>query len=393
MLFRKFSIFFIIFLSLSGLFGQVQSAAKSKKLNFAMEWAIPLKKTLVNVNRREQAGVTVFGKDILVATRAGELHLFGSNGELKLTAVFDGEFVVAPTAVDETHALAAMSNSVFMLELTTEKKGRRTKYGWKVLWHIEGKASVAASPVIYDDRLVLVQFHDSSIYAVDKTTGEIRTMYSDYENSEDLSVIRLAAPVVIDDKIVYGFSDGTIIFFMLRTGEKDDLIPYYKFKTSNTFKRFDKRDFFDVLSFVPMEDTILFSVGEYGGMIADGKPVKLENMEDQQLIKYKNGYAGYGKRGIFLFDENGKFVSQPFKSMNYVTNLAVTEDYAVAFTSGEGPMLGDSDGFVRVLSPDFSEIYASVMFPNGVSGNVACVENSFYFISDMGILYKFKVLK
>ena len=392
--------FFFIFMISLPLFaefdenaGKAPEFVKKGSPHFAIEWALPLKKNQVQVNRREEAGVSLFGENLLVAARSGELHLFGKNGRLKVTAVFEGEFTVAPVALDETHALVSVSNSVFMLELVTEKKWKKTQYSWKILWNITGKATVAAQPVIYKDKFILIQFHDSVIYVVDKKSGELKNMYSDYENSEEMAVVRLAAPIIVDDKIVFGFSDGTITFFMLRDEGKIDLVPYFKFKTANSMKKFEKRDFFDVLSFVNIEDSLLFSGGEYGGVIAGGQPVKLENMEDLQLFKYENGFAGFGKRGIFLFDEDGKFKEQPFKSMNYVTNLVRNERFAVAMTSGEGPMLGDTDAFIYLLSPDFKEIHYSVMIPNGVSGNAACDGDSIYFVSDMGVLYKFKVLK
>ncbi|MBQ4438412.1 PQQ-binding-like beta-propeller repeat protein [bacterium] len=402
---RKFFPIFFVFLFSLPIFAEFvgsvefdENAGKAPEFvqkgepHLAIEWALPLKKNQVQVNRREEAGVTLFGDDILVAARSGELHLFGKNGELKVTAVFEGECTVAPVAVDETHALVSVSNSVFMMELITEKKGKKTQYSWKVLWNIAGKATVAAQPFVYENKLVLIQFHDSVIYVVDKESGELKNMYSDYENSEELSVVRLAQPIFVDGKIVFGFSDGTITFFMLRDEGKVDLIPYYKFKTASSMKRFEKRDFFDILSFVQIEDSILFSGGEYGGVIVDGKPAKLENMEDLQLFKYENGFAGFGRRGIFLFDENGKFKTQPFKSMNYVTNLVAGNGFAVAMTSGEGPMLGDTDAFIYLLSPDFTKIHYSMMIPNGVSSNVVCDGRAVYFISDMGVLYKLKVL-
>ena len=393
------SLFFIFLFSLPLFADFDENAGKAPVFvkkgvpHLAMEWSVPLKKNQVQVNRREEAGVTLFGENLLVATRAGELHLFGKNGEIRVTAVFEGEFTVAPVAVDETHALVPMSNSVFMMELVTGKRGKKVEYGWKILWSVSGKANVASQPFIYNDKFVLIQFHDSVIYVVEKENGELKTMYSDYENSEEMSVIRLSQPVVVDGKVVFGFSDGTITFFMLRDEGKVDLVPYYKFKTANTFRKFDKRDFFDVLSFVNIEDSILFSGGEYGGAIIDGQPVKFENMEDLQLLKRENGFVGFGKRGIFLFNEDGKFKEQPFKSMNYVTNLVSGNGFVVAMTSGEGPMLGDTDAFIYLLSPDFTKVHYSMMIPNGISSNAVCDGNSLYFISDMGVLYKFKVLK
>ncbi len=57
-----------------------------------IEWARPLKKNLVGVNKRELGGISSFGNNILVTTRCGKMHLFSHRGELKKTAVFNGDF-------------------------------------------------------------------------------------------------------------------------------------------------------------------------------------------------------------------------------------------------------------------------------------------------------------
>ena len=82
---RKFlSIFFLFFFSLTvsaefnefAVEGQAPQFVKKGEPHLAIEWAVPLKKNQVQVNRREEAGVTLFGDDLLVATRAGELHFY-----------------------------------------------------------------------------------------------------------------------------------------------------------------------------------------------------------------------------------------------------------------------------------------------------------------------------
>lgn len=355
-----------------------------------IEWARPLKKNLVQVNRREQGGIAAFRDGILVTTHSGDMHYVSSKGEIKLTATFDGTFSIVPLVINEKHVIVSVSNKVYMLELVEESK----RLDWKVLWHVSGKSSVASVPFVRDDKTVYIQFHDNSIYLVNKADGTLITSYSDFEKNDDVSVLRLPSPLVLDDKIVFGFSNGTIIFFMQRAGSfREELIPYYKFKTSNSVARFEKKEFYDTLSIVPIEDSILFSNGEYGGAIVDGKPTKYENMEDLQLLSVPTGIIGYGKRGVMQFDAEGKFVKQLFKSTNYVTNLAITESFAVVTTSGEGPMLGNSDGFIYLYAPDFSRMYHSIMVSNGISGKMAAVGNTIYLLSDKGVLYKFNILK
>ncbi|HQI05823.1 MAG TPA: hypothetical protein PL195_11250, partial [bacterium] len=111
------------------------SALEAQEL--MIEWAVPLKKNLVQLNRREQGGVTIFGKDILVSTRSGDLHLFSDKGSIKKTVTFDGEFFLAPIVVDDGNVMVSVSNSVFMLNSSLE-----------LVWSVSGKAPVASNPFV-----------------------------------------------------------------------------------------------------------------------------------------------------------------------------------------------------------------------------------------------------
>jgi hypothetical protein len=347
-----------------------------------IEWAVPLKKNLVQINRREQGGITIFGKDLLVSTRSGDLHLFSDKGNIKKTVTFDGEFFLAPVVVDDGNVLVSVSNSIFMLNSSLE-----------FVWSVSGKAPVASNPFVTPE-YVMVQFHDNSIYLLDRKTGAIKTAYTSYSD-EEVSYMRLPDPLMVDDKYVFGFSSGTIVFFIIRkTGANEEIVPYFRFKTSKSTRSFDKKDFFDLLSIVPFKDTVMFSGGEYGGYILEGKMERLENMRNLNLLIEKSGiYTGFGEGGIFSFDENGGLISKVFNSVNYVSNLINAGDYGFATTTGEGSIISYNEGYVHLLSKDYSKVLFSIMIPNGVSAKAAVNDKAAYIISDMGVVYKLKVVK
>ena len=73
---KFFPIFFVFLFSLpiyaefnefAGPEGRSPEFVRKGGPRLAIEWAVPLKKNQVQVNRREEAGVTLFGDDILVA--------------------------------------------------------------------------------------------------------------------------------------------------------------------------------------------------------------------------------------------------------------------------------------------------------------------------------------
>lgn len=347
-----------------------------------IEWAVPLKKNLTQLNKREQGGVVIFGKDLLVATRSGQLHLFSQKGEIKKTLMFDGDFYFIPQILDDGKVLVTVSNSVFLLDPSLN-----------TIWSSSGKTPVASKPMV-DKNNVLIQFQDNAIYVLDRTDGKIKSSYT-YYSDEEVSFLRLSSPFILGDKYVFGFSSGMIVFFMLKdSGSVSEMIPYFKFKTTGSTRTLEKKEFFDILSILPVKDTIVFSGGEYGGIVVDGKIQKLENMKNLQLVKEKDGtITGFGEGGVFKFESEGKFISKSFSSTNYVSNYLKTEDYVVLSTTGEGSILGYDEGFVYLFSSDIKTKHHSIMIPNGVSSAMSGRNNSVFFISDMGVVYKFNIIK
>ena len=381
MLTKKIFILFLFIFSL-----QLYSAP------LLIEWARPLKKNLVGENRREQGGISSFGKDILVVTRNGSMHLFSTKGELKRSVKFDGEFYFTPETTEKGEIFVPVSNTLFCLD-----------ENFNVKWSISGKAPISSEPFIDDDK-VFVQFHDNSIYLVDRSTGEIRTTYTYYTNDE-ISFIRLAKPFYMEDKIVFSFSNGMVFYFALRKNSAgtEELVPWFRIRTSKQQRSLDKRNFYDLLSVIPLNETVLlYSGGEYGGIISEGKSTELKKMRNVRLIKEEDGsLSGYGEGGIFLYgpegsfllDESGESVATPFVSENYVTNNIKVGNSRVVTTVGAGSMISYNEGFIYLLSEDYSKVLYSVMVPNGVSAKGLLHQGSVYILSDMGVLYKLNISK
>jgi len=347
-----------------------------------LQWAVPLKDNiLTQLNKREQGGVTVFGKDLLVTTSKGNMHLFSANGSIKKTIQFDGEFIHSPKVLDDGNLLVSVSNSLFLLSPKLEK-----------IWVTSGKAPIASIPLVKDNN-IYAQFMDNSVYLLDRTNGEIKTAYTYYAD-EDISMLRLSAPFLSNEKIVVGFANGMIIYFMHRKTSTDELVPYYKFKTARSMKLLEKKEFFDVLSIIPYKDTIIFSNGEHGGKIVEGKVKKIKEMRNLNLIREKdNSITGFGETGILKFTEDGKFVDQPFKSTGFVTNCLDLEETKFVTTTGAGSIINYQEGHIHLLSKDYKKILFSIMIPNGVSASATSIDNSVFIISDMGVVYRFNVIK
>jgi hypothetical protein len=357
-----------------------------------IEWARPLKKNLIGENRREQGGIASFGENILVVTRNGRMLLVSTKGEIKKSVKFDGEFYFTPETTEKGEIFVPVSNTLFCLDKD-----------FNIKWSISGRAPISSEPFIDGDK-VFVQFHDNSIYLVNRSSGEIRTTYTYYTNDE-ISFIRLAKPFYMEDKIVFSFSNGMVFHFALRKNSAgtEELVPWFRIRTSKQQRSLDKRNFYDLLSIIPINDsTLLYSGGEYGGIISEGRSEELKKMRNVKLVQEKDGsLSGYGEGGIFLYgkdgefllDESGEAVVTPFVSENYITNNIMVGNSRVITTVGAGSMISYNEGFIHLLSEDYSKVLYSVMVPNGISAKGLLHKGSVYILSDMGVLYKLNISK
>jgi len=379
---RNLFVLFVLFISL-----QINGS------EILIEWARPLKKNLVGSNSREQGGITSLGDDILVVTRSGKMHLFSQKGKLKKTVVFDGDFYFAPAVTDQSEIFVPVSNTLFCLD-----------HNFNIKWSVSGRAPIASEPFVHEG-YVFAQFHDNSIYLIERNTGEIKTTYT-YYTDDEISFIRLAKPFIMEDKFVFSFSNGMVFHFALRKNTSsgtEELVPWFRIRTSKQQRSLDKRNFYDLLSLIPVgENQLLFSGGEYGGIISEGKSNELKKMRNVQLVVEDNGsITGYGEGGIYLYGDQGIYlldeeedsVKNPFFSSNYITNNIKAGDYRIITTTGAGSMAAYNEGFIYLLSGDYSKTLYSIMLPNGVSAKGLFHKGSVYILSDMGVLYKLNISK
>ncbi|MGI6393249.1 MAG: hypothetical protein ACOX2F_00725 [bacterium] len=372
-----------------------------------IEWAHPLKKKSTEVNKRELAGVVALEEGILVATSTGDLHLFSDSGTLKKSISFDGEFFLTPVVLDDKNILLSVSNSVFMLSPSLE-----------YVWSVSGKTPVASTPYVTSEH-VIVQFHDDSIHLFERKAGAFKTSFTDdinskklkrwlqspykaedergYEIEVDNSYVKLAAPLLrISDKeeYVFGFSDGSIKSFSIKKeNNREEIVHNSTIETAKKRTQYYKKYFYDILSTILIKDSMVFSNGEGGGSISKGALTRFTAMKNLNLVVEKPGeIVGFGEGGVFLFDENGKVVSKPLNSPNFVSNLIPVKNYYFVSTVGAGSIIDYREGFIYLLSEKYDKIH-SIMIPNGVSAKAAVKEDAVYIISDKGVVYKLKVSK
>lgn len=342
-----------------------------------VNWAVPLKKEFASIKKREYAGLLYHDGYLYAALRSGRIVVFDRAGRKLGERHYSGEFFIPPVKA-AGGILVCESNTVRLLKPDLTE-----------LWSVPGKSPVVASPLVTPDGIFL-QFAENTVYLVDPATGATRANYTFYGDNP-LSYAMLGRPVAYGDKTAFGFSNGQILFFLLKKDAAsgiEELLPYYKYQTGDASSFFDKKEFYDIFSLLPgAEGTMLFSNGETGGavQVTDGSVTKRAEMRNLMLVELADGnIIGYGEGGALIIAKDGTVQRRLFATPGFVTGYTPAGEYAF-FT--------DSNGLVSLWDGALTGRLDGTRIPQGVSNGGVWADGSFYLLSDMGVLYSFGVVK
>lgn len=362
------------------------SFASAEKL--IVNWAHSYKKGekwLTGTLKRESGGLAVFNNNILLTQRDGTFRVFTTSGKEKYTKKYPSEFIFEPIVMND-RVMLIESNTIHMLDAQFNE-----------IWSVSGKSPVISVPFESKEGLY-AQFYDNSIYLIDPANGNIKANYSYYlENT--ISYMKMNSPFRYNDKVVFGFSNGLIVSFLYRPDNGsgvEEIVPYYKFKTSKMPSSIEKKEFYDIFSAIPCPSGLLFSNGEGGGLIIEDKVVAREKMRNLVLTKLPDeSIIGYGEFGVFLYDKEGVFQSRPVDTNNFVTNFIPAGDYFVLTEDGAGnqKFFNEPDGKIYLFSKDMKTKLQEVLLPRGISGKGIYHNGNLYLFSNKGVLYSIGISK
>ncbi|MCK5808180.1 PQQ-binding-like beta-propeller repeat protein [bacterium] len=365
------------FLLLLFAFSQLSAATPSGKI--IVEWVTSLKKQQSFDVHREYAGAVVRGDDIVVALRSGEMVVLNKGGRIHLRRQYEGSHTIKP--------LVDAQNSTLYLATGLALRALDKYYDEK--WYLSFRAPIATEPLV-DGNILYIATLDNSIYAIDKESGVILGSYTSYD-PVPLSYIRLAKPVKIDDKIVFGFANGNIVFFKIKQDGKEsvDIMPYFRFRTKKSTITSGHR-FYDLFSLQGTTENLLFSNGELGGKIVAGKTVPVTHMANIILTKAADAhsYIGYGESGVYQFSIAGNFERYLFQTKNFVSGLITEKEGVLITTEGEPTFLARREGSVYFVNREYSQLYDTLLISGGVSSQPVQCDDGILVLTNGGAVTK-----
>ncbi|MCX6112266.1 MAG: PQQ-binding-like beta-propeller repeat protein [Proteobacteria bacterium] len=363
---RNFLILFLIGFMIAGCSHLGQT--KKEKLELVNIWNTNIfQKQQFGSKRHESAAPLVINSDLFQGGSDGNLYVINKyNGSIKRVIKDSGGIEATPL----------FSQSVLYFG-TNEGYVKAFSYRTgDYLWSYYVGFTVESSPFIYDGRLFVLASNDI-LYAFDAATGKILwTVKKDFPARRPV-IKGGSSPVVYDNVVYVGFSDGSFIGANMFDGTivlEKNLNTKGKFKDVNATPYVDEK-----YIVVPSYDGNLFCMERKTGniiwSIQDGSAKSVSVISDVVYYSSDEGYV----YNIDLTSGKVKW-STRLKDGGIPTAPAIFGDYIVVGSSERGIVLFKKDNgrFVK-------EFYTGT----GSFADPVVEGNYIYFFSNYGVLYAF----
>lgn len=274
----------------------------------------------------------VTGDRIYAADRDGVVWAYQFDDGKTLWRVKTGTRLSAGPGVGE--GLVAVGTSDGEVIALAEEDGLE-------LWRVKAPSEVLAVPRIYQG-VVIIQTVDGALSGFDASNGE-----RIWVNDRDVPVLTLrgtSSPLVIDNVVLAGFSNGKLVAVDVRTGSKLWEIPVAVPKGRSELERIVDLDVDAVIS-----DTRLYVASFQGNLKAIDLTTGREDWSRDIsayagiAVDYSQVYVSDANSEVWAFDSSGGAAvwKQSKLLRRSVTGPVVTDDYIA---------VGDYQGFLHLLS-------------------------------------------
>lgn len=260
---------------------------------------------------------------LYVATTHGEaFRVRGGNGEIHWSTRLDGPVHAQPALGVKYAYIGTLEGTLYALN---RKNG-------EVAWKVSTDGSISSPAAVAHGRVFFTN-SNNQITALDAQTGKNLWTYS-RSSTESFTVQGTGTPVVHNDMVLVGFSDGILAAIQIDTGE-----PIWVADLAG-----EKEEFLDVDNPVVVENGRIYAASYEGGMYAlDVETGELEwYTEVSSIAAFDHGdgmvYIASALGRVAVLDANdGKPLHAFAFEERDPVDLRVTDRYMIVST-GDGPM-------------------------------------------------------
>ena len=318
---------------------------------------------LMEYEPREPArpGISPDGKVVVVGTRDGAVHAFGTDGVELWKFKTPNAFLAGPLVTDTAVYVPGGDGLLTALDRSNGKE----------LWHYDASEALATVPVLADGKL-LVASAGNTLFAVDQASGKWLWQYR-RDLPDGFTVEGVSTPVVRQGTIFEGFADGHLVALELSTGA----VKWDKALSSAS-------QFIDVDAGPAFDDQGRLIAASY----SDGLYALDPESGTITWRKEKPGISHLTVQGSVAFATGENGVSAfATATGNELWNIPLPDRPGLQPTFTHGLLLVPDREEMLFINPAIGRVVLPFDPGKGVSAPAAVVGSRVYVLSNLGYLY------
>jgi outer membrane protein assembly factor BamB len=313
-------------------------------------------------------GDTIYTADVSGLIQAVDKR----NGKIKWSTQMSHGIVSGPTVSEGFIAVGTNASTVALLNQANGKK----------LWQNKVSSEVLSPPALSHQK-VIAKTIDGKVFAFDAVNG--KQIWTAEHGSPSLVLKASSSPIIVDNLVLIGFSDGQLDALELQTGR-----VVWQRSIAYATGSSDVERLVDIDSDPIVKDKVAY-LGSYQGYIG------ALSLTDGQFIWRKPGsvYKNMvlSANTLYLTDSNDVIWSLDRRTghVNWKQTSLKARGITEPVLIGEDLVVGDKTGYLHFLEAQTGELLARSQLSGGVTISPNVVGKKLYVLTDNGMLNQLSV--
>lgn len=295
-----------------------------------------------------------------------------SDGTIKWSTQLKHGIVSGPTVADGFIAVGTNSSSLVLLNQADGKK----------LWQNKVSGEVLSPPALSHQK-VIAKTIDGKVFAFDAVSG--KQLWTAEHGSPSLVLKASSSPIIVDNLVLIGFSDGKLDALELQTGR-----VVWQRSIAYATGASDVERLVDIDSDPIVKGKVAY-LASYQGYIG------ALSLTDGQFIWRKSGsvYKNMvlSSNTLYLTDSNDVIWSLDSRTghVNWKQTALKARGLTEPVLIGHDLVVGDKTGYLHFIGSQTGELLARSQLSGGVSMSPSVAGRNLYVLTDNGMLNQLSV--
>ncbi|MFO2970199.1 outer membrane protein assembly factor BamB [Legionella pneumophila serogroup 10] len=342
------------------------------KVKMAQNWTAPVGKTH-KTNEYLNIKPAIRGDIIYTADASGLVQAVSKkDGQIKWSTLLKNNIVSGPTVADGYLVVGTNASTLVLLNQSDGKE----------IWQNKVSAEVLAPPALSHQK-VIAKTIDGKVYAIDAVNG--KQLWVADHGAPSLVLKASSSPIIVDNLVLVGFSDGKLDAFELQTGR---LI--WQRSIAYGMGASDVERLVDIDSDPIISNNVAY-LATYQGYVGALSLSNGQFIWRKPASVYKNMLLSHNN--LYFTDSNDVLWS--LNSNTGQVNWKQTSLKARGLTApalvGGNLVVGDKTGYLHILSTQTGELLGRSQLSGGVTVSPSVSGKNMYVLTNNGTLNQLTV--